>query len=73
MSHQKRKAETGESVEKKAKQLRMNKNIINYVVGSMKPLRTVEDENFLKIIHGKLFFIWILLNVKKIDKICFFR
>lgn len=35
-----------------SKQKQFENNILNYVVCSMKPLSTVEDENFIKIING---------------------
>jgi len=34
------------------KQNTLDSNILNYVVNSMKPLSTVSDEYFIKIIHG---------------------
>lgn len=38
------------------KQKQFENNILNYVVCSMKPLSTVEDENFIKIINGMYIF-----------------
>lgn len=35
-----------------SKQKKFDKNILNYVVCSMKPLSTVEDEHFIKMING---------------------
>lgn len=36
-----------------SKQKQFEKNVIQYIVNSMKPLSTVEDENFRKIFAGE--------------------
>lgn len=40
---------------KQDKQRELDKNIMRYIVLGMSPLSTVEDDNFVKIIKGKLF------------------
>lgn len=40
---------------KQDKQRELDKNIMRYIVLGMRPLSTVEDDNFVKIIKGKLF------------------
>jgi len=38
-------------------QKKFEENILHYIVGSMKPLSTVDDLNFLKIFAGNFFLI----------------
>lgn len=42
------------SITKASKQAKFEQNVIQYIVNSMKPLSTIEDENFKRIFTGRL-------------------